>query len=314
MIPSYAQSIHNRKKKGLIFWMIVLFFTGFLYLFFQGYYINYQELFRSVDTSKQSFLKPFGIIDLHVFPSPDRISINGDNYDNSSKTIFDLGSYIVSIKKEGYISLEFPIKITKTNPFYSNTVNLLRLPEYQPTGLDFDRIDRVNGVFFAKPASGNIVWILDDAYQIIRIINNGYVYLGAEYFTSGNMLFEYDREGDKFKSVLSPETNKPVECSSWKLLGDAPFCPELSKFFGLGTPGITEPIREANNQLVVTDRYIYNQDKNAPTWQYYEYQNKSIHSPISLIHIENIPFVLENSSLAPLDKTATGTHTSIPMI
>lgn len=133
MIPSYKADLQARKMKNRIFWTIVLLFSGFLYLFFQGYYINYEQLFRPDDTSKQAFLKPFGIIDIHVFPSPDAITINNENYDNNSKTIFDLGHYDISVKKDRYLSPHFSVEITQKNPFYADTVNLVRLPEYIST-------------------------------------------------------------------------------------------------------------------------------------------------------------------------------------
>lgn len=100
MIPSYQEEIRVRKNKDRIFWLIVAIMTVFLYFFFQGYYPNYERLFDRTDTSKQAFLKPFGIIDIHVFPSPDAILINDEKYNNNSKTIFDLGTYRVSIQKK----------------------------------------------------------------------------------------------------------------------------------------------------------------------------------------------------------------------
>lgn len=100
MIPSYQEEIRIRKNKDRIFWLIVGIMTVFLYFFFQGYYPNYERFLDRTDTSKQAFLKPFGIIDIHVFPSPDDILINGEYYNNNSKTIFDLGEYLVSIEKK----------------------------------------------------------------------------------------------------------------------------------------------------------------------------------------------------------------------
>ncbi len=101
MIPSYQEEIRIHKNKDRIFWGIVAIMTVFLYFFFQGYYPNYEGfLNRTEDISKQTFLKPFGIIDIHVFPSPDSININNDTYNNNSKTIFDIGEYTVSIKKK----------------------------------------------------------------------------------------------------------------------------------------------------------------------------------------------------------------------
>jgi hypothetical protein len=100
MIPSYQEEIRIRKNKDRIFWLAVFIMTIFLYFFFQGYYPNYQRFLDSTNDSKQAFLKPFGIIDIHVFPSPDTILVNNERYNNNSKTIFDLGEYTVDIQKD----------------------------------------------------------------------------------------------------------------------------------------------------------------------------------------------------------------------
>jgi|GEM_PF-4176144 len=177
MIPSYKQDLQARKNKNRVFWTIVFLFAGFLYLFFQGYYINYNQLFHLDDESKKTFLKPFGIIDIHVFPSPDTITINNEKYDNNSKTIFDLGHYDIAVEKNGYLSPHFSVNITPKNPFYINTINLLRSPMYVPTGLDFDLISQMDEVFFTRISGTSDFWILNREYEIMDIITTQYTFI-----------------------------------------------------------------------------------------------------------------------------------------
>lgn len=146
MIPSYNEELRVRKGKDRIFWVIVFIMTIFLYFFFQGYYPDYERLLGlktqdiSKNISKETFMKPFGIIDMHVLPTPDKILINNEPYGNNSKTIFDLGEYIVSITKSGYLPITFPFSISPSNRFYTNTVNLFRLPTYETAPFIFKNI------------------------------------------------------------------------------------------------------------------------------------------------------------------------------
>ncbi len=177
MIPSYRADLRTRKNKNRVFWAIVFTFAGFLFLFFQGYYINYNQLFHLDDESKKTFLKPFGIVDIHVFPSPDSITINNENYNNNSKTIFDLGHYDITIEKTGYLSPHFTVDITQKNPFYTDTVNLLRLPAYVPTGLDFDMITPIDEGFLAQISGTHNFWVLSKEYGITDIIDTQYTFV-----------------------------------------------------------------------------------------------------------------------------------------
>lgn len=294
MIQTYKQELRKRAQKNFIFWMVVLLFTAFLYFFFQGYYPNYRELFHPSEESKKSFLKPFGIIDIHVFPSPDSILVNDSGYNNSSRTIFDLGTYMVQIQKEGYIHLTLPIEITQKNPFYSSTFNLLRLPKYISTGLTFNHIEKVASVYFVGSSSKNLL-ILDKNRQVLKPLVSPYIYLGSSYFRGDDStLFSYEYTTDKFTQVLSKETGKPLLCKEWKIYGGTPFCPDTRKFIDSHGIDVSEKILAANHSIVTTDTYIYNQDEKNTDWKYYEYRNRAIHAPTTLFHINKIPFVLEN--------------------
>lgn len=40
MLDSYFQEVRNKRRKNIIFWLLVLIFAIFLYLFFNGKYIS----------------------------------------------------------------------------------------------------------------------------------------------------------------------------------------------------------------------------------------------------------------------------------
>lgn len=313
MIPSYNQELRTRKNKNRVFWTIVFVFAGFLYLFFQGYYINYNQLFHLDDESKKTFLKPFGIVDIHVFPSPDSIKINNENYDNNSKTIFDLGHYDIIVKKEGYLSPGFSVDITQKNPFYADTVNLIRLPAYMSTGLDFDMITPIDEGFLARISGTHNFWVLSQDYGITDIIDTQYTFVWRTYFTDGKSIFEYNIPLKKFQPLTVPKWEKLPVCSTWKWYEEQLFCPNTLSFFPAKKLDTDEKILMANANLILSNKRIYNQDKDNDNWQYYEYQSGTLRHPESLIHVNEIPYVLEQNNLTPIDLPSALSGSIIPL-
>lgn len=292
MIPSYQEELRIHRNKSRFFWTVVVVFAVFLFYFFQGYYFNYRQLFHMNDESKKTFLKPFGIIDVRVFPSPDDIKINNEDYDNNSKTIFDLGKYNISIQKKGYIPLVFPVDIAKDHPFYTNTVNLIRLPKYSTLPVDFERVYRVDKLFFVQvPGSKNFL-VLDSLYRILSGIVTTYDYIGGVYFTDRRNIFKYNIDTDKFKTVLSKE-NIPVQCAKTSWYNEMIFCLDTMQFIDQNIPDIPEKILRVNENIIFTTKYIYNQNESDTNWRYYQYQSGTLSIPESLIHINSVPFALE---------------------
>lgn len=230
MIPSYQEEIRIRKGKDRIFWVVVAIMTVFLYFFFQGYYPNYERFFDREDTSKQAFLKPFGIIDIHVFPSPDGIWINNEYYSNNSKTIFDLGEYSVSIQKKGYLTLHYLIDITKKNPFYINVVNLFALPEYSPAPLTFKNLTPYNDLYILQTAATGSFLVTDAEFKVLHRIHTVYKPVGGLYFTDGNNILSYSLNTEKFSPVIARETGLPLQCEHISYYGDKLFCHDTMRF------------------------------------------------------------------------------------
>lgn len=303
MIPSYQEEIRIHKNKDRIFWIVVIVMTTFLYFFFQGYYPNYERFLNQADTSKQTFLKPFGIIDIHVFPSPDTILINNEPYNNNSKTIFDLGEYMVSIQKKGYLSITFPIDITKKAPFYTNVVNLFAHPEYASLPLALSNLYPYDDFFLLRTAGTGSFLIVDTDFKVLHRIQTAYSYIGGDYFTDGNNILSYSLDTEKFLSVLSRETGIPLQCVHISYYGEKLFCHDTMQFVGSKASDIHEKILAINDHVVVTPKYIYNGDSTNTSWKYFEYQTGALQLPDAVVHINKIPYLFEKGILSPIDKT-----------
>lgn len=68
-----------------------------------------------------------------------------------------------------------------------------------------------------------------------------------------------------------------------------------------------------NTDIIFSDKRIYNQDESNNNWQYYEYASGTIHHPISLIHINEIPYILEDNNLINIDIPSTRTGAITPL-
>ncbi|MDD5377504.1 MAG: hypothetical protein PHH16_05345 [Candidatus Gracilibacteria bacterium] len=303
MIPSYQEEIRIHKSKDRIFWVIVAIMTVFLYFFFQGYYPNYERFLDQKDASKQAFLKPFGIIDIHVFPSPDGIWINKDYYNNNSKTIFDLGEYEVSIQKKGYLPITFPIDITKKEPFYTNVVNLFTLPEYAPLPITFSGLSPYNDFYLLHTNNTGSFLLTDTDFRVLHHIETAYTYIGELYFTDGTGILSYSPDTEKFLPVIDRATGFPLQCAHISYYGEKLFCHDTMRFVGPKASDIREKILAINDSIVVTPQYIYNQDSTNTSWKYFEYQTGSVRIPDSIVHINKIPYFFEKGMFSPVDKT-----------
>lgn len=306
MIPSYQEELRIRKNKNRIFWMTVAIMTVFLHLFFQGYYPNYERFLEKEDISaKQAFLKPFGIIDIRVFPSPDGIHINDEPYNNKSKTIFDLGRYTVSIWKEGYLPVAFPIDITKENPFYTNAVNLLALPQYSRIPVRFSDIFLFNDLLLLRTLGTEAFLLTDTDFRVLQYIQTTFTPVGGSYFTDGENIMSYSMDTKKFSAVLDSETETPVRCKNISYYAKKLFCHDTMTFVGPKTSDIRENILAINEEVLVTTNHIYNQDALNTGWKYFEYSTGSVRLPESVVRINKIPYFFEKGNLLPVDEKTT---------
>lgn len=77
------------------------------------------------------------------------------------------------------------------------------------------------------------------------------------------------------------------------------------RFVGPKASDIREKILAINDQVVVTPKYVYNQDSANTSWKYFEYQTGALKLPYTVVHINKIPYFFENGKLSPVDKTDT---------
>ncbi|HBY74412.1 TPA: hypothetical protein DEG21_00535 [Patescibacteria group bacterium] len=74
MIQSYKDELKIKRRKNIIFWIVVFAFASYLFLFFQGYYLNISFDFKT--NEPQKVFKQFGIINILTLPEADNITIN----------------------------------------------------------------------------------------------------------------------------------------------------------------------------------------------------------------------------------------------
>lgn len=136
MLESYQQEVETRRRGRRVFWFFTLLGTGFLYLFFQGYYpyisIDFNNILRpsSNGGERPQIVRAFGIINIRATPAPDRILVGNQGFSNGDKGIYDFGSYDIQVEKAGYISLSTTATLDKKNPFHIEALELLKNPQY----------------------------------------------------------------------------------------------------------------------------------------------------------------------------------------
>ena len=140
MLENYEKELSQKRFERRIFWIVVWFFSIFLYLFFQGYYpyikLDISGYFAQTTSGstddRPQIVRAFGIINIRTTPSPDSISVNGQNFINGDKVIYDYGEYAIKIEKAGYIGLETTATLDKRNPFLIEALDLLKKPVATP--------------------------------------------------------------------------------------------------------------------------------------------------------------------------------------
>ena len=215
---------------------------------------------------------------------------------------------MVFIQKKGYLPITFPLNISKKNPFYTNVVNLFTLPKYSPLPLVFNDLSVSNDLFLLHTMNTGSFLLVDSDFKIIHRIQTMYVFIGGLYFTDGNNILNYSEETEKFFPVIDRGTGLALQCKDISYYGDKLFCHDTQKFVGPKTSDIREKIFAINDHIVVTPKYIYNQDVVNTSWKYFEYQTGSINLPEAIVHINKIPYFFEKGTLSPVDKINTETN------
>jgi hypothetical protein len=124
------------------------------------------------------------------------------------------------------------------------------------------------------------------------------------YFHDGGVVYNYSPDTEKFLNVIDRETSLPLRCNNISYYGEKLFCHDTMKFVGPRASDIREKILAINNKVVITSKYLYNQDVTNTSWKYFEYQTGSLKLPETIVHINKIPYLFEKGILSPIDKTS----------
>lgn len=309
MIQTYLQEIRHRRKTNRIFWLLVFIFTIFLYYFFQWYYINInlQKYIKEKNIDRHDIIKQFGIINISVFPSPDKIKINWKNYTNGSKTMFDFWNYKIQINKKWFINMELNININEKNPFYTNSINLIKIPKYTLIKEKFDNVYKVDDFYITKIENDVTIKILNQDMEKSKILVTNYFYLWNKFFSYNDNIYVYDFDDNILKPLISKESWNIIICKKTQIFNENLFCFDTMAFLSWNYIDTKEKIEKIWKDIILTKNYIYNNNQDNNNWDYYKHENKFLLNPTSLIHLENIPFVLDWWFLYNLEKTKKDT-------
>ncbi|EKE27601.1 MAG: hypothetical protein ACD_3C00188G0017 [uncultured bacterium (gcode 4)] len=302
MIQSYKEELHSARNKSAIFWFIVFVLSIFLYLFFQWYYINVDFKVDSMKTQPQSILKQFWIINVKVFPNPELILINEKTYWNWSKSIFDYGNYSIDIFKKDYIPVKLSININKSFPIYYETLNLFKKFQYSPIESQYDTIAKMDTNYLAFSKKDSSILVLNQKFKPIRIFADSFIHLGYKYFSNNGQMMVYDIENNIVKPLLSKEEWLPLMCKDAKVFHNRLFCFDIMDFIDWNAMRWTEKVTKINDNLILTSNFVYN-NGNWWDWWTYEHSNESIYNPDNLVHIDNMPHIVEEWILYNLENT-----------
>ncbi|MDD2487435.1 MAG: hypothetical protein PHS92_03630 [Candidatus Gracilibacteria bacterium] len=300
MIQSYKEEIKSKKRKNMIFWAVVLTLACYLYLFFQGYYLNVDFNLKTQKTT--DIFKQFGIINVQVFPDSDSIKINGIEHGNVSKSIFNLGKYEVLIEREGYIPVSLNLYLNKDNLFYTNTINLIKKPLYFEIASPFDSMSNIGDYYLAVDKSEKSIRLFDKKLILIKTLPLGdYNYIGKNYFTIEDQMYIYDFDLNIIKPLLTKDSiPKNIFCKNLRLINDDFFCYDTMTFLtSQRNFGKYETILRINNNIILTENSIYNNMKDS-NWSYYKHEDKNFTEPEAIVLYDGLPYYLKDGSLYSL--------------
>lgn len=207
MLDSYFEEVRKKRRKNLIFWILVFIFAIGLYFFFQGKYISInigsQNIFSQnidslsektstgvLETEKTSenpifSLHSFGIVNVKVFPRDSHIFLNDKPYINDSKPRVDYGKYTLKMNHDDYISGEMNFEISDEKAFYIDDVVLLKRPEYSVfSSLSDSRIMAVGQDQWISYSGSGMVFYKNDFLTGSQISLKNFPFLGEHKFYS----------------------------------------------------------------------------------------------------------------------------------
>lgn len=294
MIKTYQEEVNSRRNKAAIFWFFVFLSSVFLYMFFQWYYIKIDfQLDSNNSKTPQPIIKQFGIINLRTQPNPDNIFINWVSYSNWDKKINDYGKYGVEIYKKWYIPAIFDIIINKDYPIFYDIINIFKIWEYSKIDIKFDEISKVDGYYFLKNKNDKTIWVYSLDFKPLKIFFTDLSYIWYKYFSDNWKIYTYDYELNYLKELIDQKTNLEINCKNSRVLHGRLFCFDIMDFIDGSSMEEWQTVLRINNNIILTNEYIFN-NWNWWDWWSYEKTNDIIFDPDNLVHIDNMPFILED--------------------
>lgn len=305
MIKTYKEEVISRRNKAAVFWFIVFLQSCILYLFFQWYYVNVDFKINKWVNSNNLF-KQFWIISVHVFPNPQYIFLNKWaeklQYNNSDKKTLDYWLYNISMYSSWYIPSIIDVRIDEENQIFYETINLFKIPKYQKFNGTFDDIKKVGDNYLLFSKNNNIVQVMNSNFKYLNAFLNNYIYIWYKYFSNNWVIYVYDFNLNILRPYISSETSFWVICNNAKTFHDRLFCYDNMDFIDWSEMKWNEKVLLINDNLILTKSYIYN-NGNWWNWWTYNHSNSYIYDPTNLVHINNMPYFLEDSKLYSLEDT-----------
>lgn len=300
MIKTYKEEIYSRRNKNAIFRLIVFIFSCLLYLFFQWYYIKLDIKVDSWNTIKPS-LKQFWIANIRTNINPENIFINWKWYSNWNKEILDYWKYKVEIYWKNILPAVFDIVINKDYPIFFETITLFKKFKYSRFNWNFEKIYKVDDYYFVSQKNSKSIEIYDKNFSLQKVFVNNFLYIWNKYFSNNWIIYVYDFDSNTVKPFTLKEWGDEISCNYPRVIDSKLFCNDNMSYIDWTKFKWNNKIIKIDENIILTSDMIYN-NSNLWNWWSYEYFNKTITNPINIVHIDNIPYILEDWFLNPLNE------------
>lgn len=292
MIQSYNEEIRWRRNIAAIFWLIVFIFSMLLYMFFQWYYLNINFESSNKKDIVPIEVKRYWIINMQVVPTPEKITINKQDYSNWSKKKVDYWDYNVSITNSWYIPVNFNIEINNNFSIFYETISQFKKFKYKAIDTKYDDIEKVDNYYLAFSNKNKIVNVLDNNLKPKDAFVTDYPYIWHKYFSNNWEIYIYDADNN-FLKPFSDKDEKQVNCRNARVYHYRLFCYDVMDFIDWSKMEWSEKVLRINDNLILTNWFVYN-NWNWWDWWTYELSPKYYLDPENIVHIDNLPFILED--------------------
>lgn len=307
-IQTYKQEVRKANIRKLLFWIVVIFVTLFLYFFFQGYYIDTRQLLKDRENFFQKpndYIKPFWVIELNVLPEWDYLKINDIWYPaNTVRNIFDYGDYSISIWKDWYYPINLKIALNKALQYYSNNIYLIKNTVLQEFWYNLKRVEKIDNNFLVQTDSWYL--LLDSNLKLKNKFVISYKYLWYKFFSNNNKIYYYDTADNIVIPYTDPDSQNQIICQNPRLIRTEIYCNDTNSFLTFDNFNIKENVVKLNWDLVLSSKNIYNLE----TWKSYSYLSWSLDvlkKAKSIVYIKQKQYLLSASKFILLsDLLQTG--------